>query len=460
MNKPMLLFVAPVQSRSGYGEHSRDIVRSLIKMDKYDIKILPIRWGATPLNCLKKGKDDDIINRILNSPQLPKKPELSIQLTVPNEFQQIAQFNVGITAGIETNLCSHNWIQGLNRMDFNIVPSNFSKTVFENTVYTEQDEATKRHISQLKCEKPIFVLFEGVDTSIFYKTDNIPTKIRKKLNDIPEDFVFLFVGHWLQGELGADRKDVGMLIKTFLSTFKNKKKKPALVIKTGNTFSHIDRTDVLEKVESIKRSISGDLPNIYIIFGELTPEEMNGLYNHSKVKAHISFTKGEGFGRPLLEASLSGKPIIVSGWSGHTDFLPKELAVLLPGEIKEVHPSAVWDGVIERQSKWFNVNYSFASNVMLDVFNRPNVYLPNANLLAEANRQKFTFDKMTEEFDRILTENVPKFVVTNEIKLPKLPKLKKITSDLNNNTELKETTKESVVTVEEKKNDEKIREKE
>lgn len=464
MNKPTLLFIAPIQSRSGYGEHARDIARSLIKIDKYDVKILPIRWGATPLNSLKKGKDDEILNRILNAPQLPNKPELCIQLTVPNEFQQIGQYNIGITAGIETNICSFSWIEGLNRMDLIIVPSNFSKSVFDGTVYTQQDNVTKKVIGQLKCSKPIEVLFEGVDTSTYYKTENISTKIRHEINKIKEDFVFLFVGHWLQGELGADRKDVGMLIKTFLSTFRNRKNQPALLLKTGNTFSHTDRLDLMSKIESIKKSVSGNLPNIYIIFGDLTAEEMNGLYNHSKVKAHISFTKGEGFGRPLLEASLSEKPVIVSGWSGHLDFLPKELAVLLPGEIKDVHPSAVWDGVIERQAKWFNINYSFASNVMLDVFNRYNIYLPNAKMLSDKNKKEFSFDKMTEQLEKILTNNVPKFVVTNEIKLPNLPKLRKINiekeekGDVEVKQNLNEVVKDSDLS-EEKKNEE-IHEKE
>jgi len=432
MIKPNLLFIAPVMSRSGYGEHARDIVRALIKLDKYDVKILPIRWGMTPLNALKEGIDNDLLSRIMNNPQLPKKPELCIQLTVPNEFQPIGEFNIGITAGIETNLCSAQWLEGLNRMNFTIVPSNFSKMVFEGTVFTQQDNNTKQIVSQLKCNKPIHVLFEGANTSIYYKTENIPTKIRKELNNISEDFAFLFVGHWLNGQLGADRKDVGMLVKTFLETFKNRKKKPALLLKTGNTFSYMDRLELTSKITDIKKSMVGDLPNIYIIFGELTPEEMNGLYNHSKVKAHISFTKGEGFGRPLLEASLSEKPVMVSGWSGHVDFLPKELAILLPGEIREVHPSAVWNGVIEAQSKWFNINYSFASNIMLDVFNRYENYLPNAKVLSEKNKKEFNFDKMVEQLDKILTDNVPKFAVKAEIKLPKLPKLKPIGKKIEN----------------------------
>lgn len=424
--KPMMIFIAPVQSRSGYGEHSRDILRALFKIDKYDIRVLPIRWGATPLNALKNGIDDDILSKLLFTPQMPRKPDISVQLTVPNEFQQIAEFNIGITAGIETNMCSAPWIEGLNRMNFNIVPSKFVKDVFSGTAYTKNDQATGQVMGKLQTEKPIFVLFEGANTSIYRKEKSIPTQIRLTLNEIPEDFLFLFVGHWLQGGLGHDRKDVGMLIKTFLETFRNRKNKPGLLLKVGNTFSQMDKAETISKIESIKNSVQGNLPNIYILFGELTAEEMNGLYNHSKVKVHISFTKGEGFGRPLLEASLSEKPVVASGWSGHVDFLSPDLAILLPGEVKQVHPSAVWNGVIEAQSKWFNVNYSFASNAMLDLFNRYDVYLPNAKVLADKNRIDFSFDKMVEEFDKILTENVPKFATPADIKLPPLPKLKKI----------------------------------
>ena len=427
--KPLLVFIAPVQSRSGYGEHARDILRALIQIDKYDLKVVPIRWGSTPLNALKKGIDDDISNLIMPTPQLPRKPEVSIQLTVPNEFNPtVAQYNIGITAGIETTICSHQWTEGLNRMNMNIVPSEFSKQIFMNTVFTQKDPQGNV-ISSLKCEKPVHVVFEGTDTSIFHKTENIPAEIRRKLNEISEDFLFLFVGHWLQGGLGADRKDVGMLIKVFLETFKGKINKPALLLKTGSTFSKMDEADILNKVNTIKNSVGGDIPNIYIIHGELTADEMNSLYNHSKVKTHISFTKGEGFGRPLLEASLSEKPIIVSGWSGHIDFLPKERAILLPGKLEQVHPSAVWAGIIEPSAQWFNVNYSYASNIMLDVWKRYQNYLPNAKALGAENRIKFSFNKMKEILEKLLDENIPQFSVPQPIALPSIPKLKKINKE-------------------------------
>ena len=431
--KPLLIFIAPVQSRSGYGEHSRDIVRALLKIDKYDIKVLPIRWGVTPLNALKDGKDDDILSLILKTPQLPRKPDVSVQLTVPNEFNPgIATFNIGITAGIETTLCPSPWIEGLNRMNFTIVPSRFVKHVFENTVFTQKDPSGNP-VAQLKVIKPIHVLFEGADINIYRKDENVPAGIRRILNNMPEDFVFLFVGHWLQGSLGADRKDVGMLIKVFLETFRNQPNPPALLLKTGNTFSKIDEVDTQAKIEHIKSQVQGKLPNIYLLFGELTAEEMNGLYNHSKVKAHVSFTKGEGFGRPLLEACFSEKPIIASAWSGHMDFLPADKAILLPGKVEQVHPSAVWQGVIEPESSWFNVNYGFASNILKNVWKKYQEHLPQAKVLADENKKKFSFSAMVEELDKILEANVPKISVQKTFNLPTLPKLKPVEQKENTN---------------------------
>jgi len=422
--KPMLLFIGPVASRSGYGSHARDIVRSLIKIDKYEIKIIPIRWGNTPLNALRKGFDDDILSLLLKDVKLEKKPDISIHLTVPNEYvANGANFNIGITAGIETNACSTKWVEGLNKVDLNIVPSTFSKNVLENTSYTN-----KANNTELKCIKPIEVLFEGIDTNIFNKTNKIEKTINNKLKDIPEEFLFLFVGHWLQGSIGHDRKDVGMLIKVFSETFKNKKNMPALLLKTGSVFSKIEELEIRKKIKIIRDNVAGDIPNIYIIFGELTDVEMNSLYNHKKVKAHVSFTKGEGFGRPLLEASLSGKPIIAGSFGGQTDFLNQSESILLPGELKNVDRSAVWEDVIIPESKWFYVNYTVASNEMLNVYTNYDSYLEKSNKLASENLNKFSFDNMTIELEKLLDKYTSHMTVTEEFVLPKLPKLKKIKS--------------------------------
>ena len=60
MSKPVCLVTAPVATRSGYGAHARDIVHSLIDLDRYDIKILPVRWGNTPQNALSEQNPQDL----------------------------------------------------------------------------------------------------------------------------------------------------------------------------------------------------------------------------------------------------------------------------------------------------------------------------------------------------------------------------------------------------------------
>ena len=127
--KPLVLVTAPVGTRSGYGSHSRDIVRSLIAMDKFDIKIWPVRWGATPQNALdeKNPYDKPIIERLLPNPNMDRQPDIHFHIVVPNEFQTMGKYNIGITAGLETTVMPPEWLEGLNRMNLNIVPANFIK---------------------------------------------------------------------------------------------------------------------------------------------------------------------------------------------------------------------------------------------------------------------------------------------------------------------------------------------
>ncbi len=426
MARPLVLVTAPVATRSGYGAHARDIVRSLIKIDKYDVKIMPVRWGSTPQNALTKDDPNDqpIIDRLLQNPNLSKQPEIHIHIVVPNEFQPFAKYNIGITAGIETTACVADWLEGMNRMNMNIVPSKFTKEILEKTSYDKKDDKSGQIVGHLKCDKPIEVLFEGADSSIYKKTEKFSESIVEEFKNIKETFVFLFVGHWLQGELGQDRKDVGMLIKTFLETFKNQKKQPALLLKTsGATPSIMDRDELYKKIDKIKEMTQGKLPPIYLIHGDLTDEQMNELYNHPKVKAHVSFTKGEGFGRPLLESTISEKPVIVSDWSGHKDFLSKDLSVLLPGQLTKVHKSAIPDNMRVEGSQWFTVNYSYASKILKDIYKNYKNYTLKAKKLALVNKSKFSLDAMTKELEKILDKYIPEF--PEEVKL-KLPKLKKV----------------------------------
>ena len=247
------------------------------------------------------------------------------------------------------------------------------------------------------------------------------------MDNVKERFIFLYTGHWLQGNLGEDRKDTGMLLKTFLETFKNKPNPPALVMKTsGATFSIIDRNEIKGKIEEIKATVKGNLPPVYFLHGDLTDEEMNQMYNHPKVKAHVTFTHGEGFGRPLLEASMSEKIVIAPDWSGHKDFLNKNNSVLLPGSMTKVHKSALPKEMLVDGAQWFTVNYQYASQVLMDVFKKNRKYTMMAKRQSMYNKVNFSMDKMTTDFGRILDNYLPKFEEQPQQVDLKLPKLKKV----------------------------------
>jgi hypothetical protein len=421
--KPTLVFQAPVATRSGYGDHARDLLHSLYKLDKFEIKVISTRWGQTPMDALNYDKPFHkwVVDNII--PGIEQKPDIYIQVTVPNEFQPLGHYNIGITAAIETTHSPLDWIHGCNRMDLILVPSEHSKKSLVDSVYNEADNNTKQLIAQHRIQKPIEIIFEGFDEEDF-GTDHVAHIT--ELDSIKEDFAFLFVGHWLRGDLGEDRKNVGMMIKTFAMAFKNEKIKPALVLKTSSAgFSILDRETTIKKIKDVLGNDYGKIP-VYLLHGDLTASEMNGLYEHPKVKAMLNFTKGEGFGRPLLEFSLTGKPILVSGWSGHLDFL-KQGAVLLEGELKPVHESAA-DQFLLRESQWFNVNISKALVAIKDVYKNYDKYKTASFQLGKQNKQNFSLSKMTKLFDTILnqygiyTKAQPKF---QQLQLPKLKMLNK-----------------------------------
>lgn len=425
--KNTILISCPIDSKSGYGYHSRDIVKSLFNLyrDQYDIKIFSVSWGGTPNGALNKNipEDVEILNNIIIG-QLPKRPEIYINISVPNEFQPVGQYlNIGITAGIETTIASQEWIEGCNRMDLILVPSEHSKAVFMATQWEQRETSTNNVIKIIKIEKPIEVLFEGINTAIFNSMVS-NTKIINDINEIEEQFLFLSVGHWLPGEFGEDRKNVSGLIHTFLDTFKNKEQMPGLVLKiSGGTYSTIDYFNIHKKIAKIKNLFNGAvLPNIYILHGDLNDVELNDLYNHPKIAALVSFTKGEGYGRPFAEFSVTGKPIIASKWSGHLDFLSPKHCILLNGTLTKVHNSVVWDKVIIQDSSWFTVNYQEASEKLLDVYNSYNIYLRNSQKQKDIIKN-FTLQKMEIKMDELLNNKLSSVPKLLDLKLPTLKRL-------------------------------------
>ena len=418
--KPLCVVSCPIDTFSGYGARSRDFIKALIqsKDKEWDIKIMPQRWGDCPWNFLPQ--DDPLKQRYIPGINENRKPDVWIQITVPNEFQRVGKYNIGVSAGIETTVYPPAFIEGSNRMDLNLVSSNHSKQVALQTTFEKKDKNTDQQVGVLKLEKPIEVLFEGLDLEKYYKKPS-----SSKLNilkDIPEEFCFLYTGHWLPGHFGEDRKNVALLIKTFLETFKGSgRKKPALVLKTNMVnYSLLDRETVIRQINRIRDMVSGNLPNIYLLHGEVTDEEMNKLNNDPKIKSFVSFTKGEGYGRPLAEAAITGKPVIVSNWSGQTDFINPEYNILIGGELKQVHESSANDFLL-KESHWFNINTDIASRAMKDVFKHYKKYWEKSRKQTQYLKDNFSFDKMTEKLNLLL----PKIEAAPQTQQLKLPKLKK-----------------------------------
>ena len=421
--KPTFVISCPIDTYSGYGARSRDVVKAIIEMDKYDVKIIAQRWGATPWGFIEDHQEWEFLNNHLWQPEPNKqypKPDVWMQITIPNEFMPQGHYNIGMTAGIETTLCKPEWVDGCNRMNIVVGSSEHTVQVLKDSKFQQKNEQ-QQVVRNIELTSKTEVLFEGFDENIYKKTSEI-----LDLPEIKESFCFLFVGHWMQGAFGHDRKNVGLLVKSFLETFKNKQKQPALILKTSQgSVSYMDRDSILTKINDIKKTVKGKLPKIYLLHGDFLNEEMNQIYNHPKVKCMVSLTKGEGFGRPLLEFTQTKKPIITTGWSGHVDFLKPDMSILLPGTLGDIHPSVKNDWFVDG-AKWFDVDKMALGQALKDMHKNYKNYIHKAKQQGNFAKENFTFEKMKEKFSKMLEENV--VAAPKQVPL-QLPKLKKIGGD-------------------------------
>tara|TARA_B110000977_G_scaffold195835_1_gene275042 strand:- start:1873 stop:3150 length:1278 start_codon:yes stop_codon:yes gene_type:complete len=425
MSKPVFVISSAFDTYSGYGARARDIIKVLIELDRYDIQLLPQRWGDTPLDfCKNHSEWNYLLKHVIPMP-LRSKPDIWMQMTIPPEYQAVGKYNIGCTAGIESTGCDASWIEGMNRMDMNLVSSEHSKEIFSKIKFEKKDKNTHQNLGTIGLEKPIEVVFEGVDINVYKHIES--KEITLDLKQIKESFCFLFVGHWMQGDIGHDRKNVGLVVKYFFDAFKGKKNTPALILKVSNgRNSYMSREVILDKILAIKKLYKNTtLPNVYILNGGLSDENMNQLYNHPKIKAMVSFTKGEGYGRPLAEFGTSKKPIISSGWSGQLDFLNPENTTLLPGALENVHPSAANQWLL-KETQWFQVSSKHAVSAYTDVYKNYKTFIEGSRKQGHYIKTNFSRENMKGVVTEILDKNIPDFPKQVQLKLPKLtlPKLK------------------------------------
>ena len=350
-----ILVRGPVFSVSGYGEQARLALRALRDNKDLDLYVMPINWGKTGwMSSINEEREwiDSLVIKTVNYMNQGGTFDISLQVTIPNEWEKIAPINIGYTAGIETTMIAPQWIEKSRIMDKIIVVSEHSKNVFENTVYTMTNKQTGES-KQIRCETPIDV--------IGFATREVTPDADFSL-DLDYNFNFLAVSQW------GPRKNMKNTVRWFLEECYDQK--VGLVLKVQRMNNSIpDRHRMIDKVSSVVRAFDSSNPDldrkckVYVLHGDLSESQMHSLYNNPKIKALVSLTHGEGFGLPIFEAAYNGLPVIAPAWSGHLDYLYapvksnkktriKKLFESLDYNLNPIQKEAVWDGVLQKDSMW------------------------------------------------------------------------------------------------------------
>jgi glycosyltransferase involved in cell wall biosynthesis len=282
---------------------------------------------------------DQTIEKTIGYIQQGGQFDLSVQVTIPNEFQRLAPINIGYTAGIETTKVAHQWIEKANEMDKVIVVSSHSKQVFENTEYQAQNTQTGEQIT-LRTQTPVEFVNYPVKTF-----ENLP-ELDLRLST---SFNFLTVAQF------GPRKNLLNTIRWFIEEFRNED--VGLVIKSNIAKNCLmDRNRLQADLTNFLRQQGERQCKVFLLHGDMTDAEMHSLYQHPQINAFVSLPHGEGFGLPLFEAAYSGLPVVATGWSGQLDFLVdaegKEQFYNVAFDLQPVQKEVVWDGVIVPDSMW------------------------------------------------------------------------------------------------------------
>ena len=373
-----VLLIAPVMSRSGYGEMGRFAMRAMMSDPNIDLYLHNINWGKTGW-IWKDNEERRLIDSLLQKTVIYRQGgghfDASVQCTIPNEWKKITPHDVGYTAGIETNQVAPVWLQKSNEMDRIVTISKHSADTLLNTTYQAQNQETGELIPEYRCTTPV----EHVGFPVKDLTD---CEISL---DLRHDFNFLCVA-----QIGP-RKNVEAVLNSFLDEFKDEEVGLLFKLNSQND-SVMDYYNVSSMFNNVTRTAKKDgwKCSVNLLHGNLTDEQMHGLYKHPKVKAFVSLTHGEGFGLPMYEAAYCKLPVIATGWSGHLDFLTtgkgkktKKQFAAVKYELQEIPEHAVWNGVLHKGSKWAHPDTNDARKKMRDVFKNYSKWQKKANTLAK-----------------------------------------------------------------------------
>ena len=382
-----VLLRAPLLSQSGYGVHSRQVLRYLLQNNlEVDTQIVP--WGITPW-CVDAKADNGIVGEALkrSAPGSKKDYDVSLQVQLPNEWDaSLAKKNVGITAGVETSFCNPTWTSvHCSKMDLVIVPSLHTKQSMLSQSYTQTD-------------------IKVVPETFFDEVLRSPEGLTE-IDNLDTDFNFLAVGVLTGLSPENDRKNTMYLIKWFLEEFKDDKE-VGLIIKTNQgRETSIDRKLTYDLLRQITKEIRvGDFPRVYLLHGNMDRTDMNSLYKHEKVKAFISATRGEGFGLPFIEAAACDLPVLATGWSAHTEFLNLGKWISFDYKLKEIPKSRIDNQIFAPGMQWAEVDEIDLKKKMRKFRNSSRIPKEWAVETGKAVREEYSWKKVCEKYDAALGE--------------------------------------------------------
>jgi len=331
-----VLLRGPVLTQSGYGVHCRQICRWLLNLEKagkikLTCQVLP--WGDTPW-IIDSQRHDGLIGEVMkHSTPLTPKYDATFQLQLPSEWDSsLGNYNVGISAVVETDKCNPKWVEDCNKMNKVVVPSEFTKKVLTNSgvLLTEVKVIPESYPDCYRDSKT-------VDLNL-----NLQTK-----------FNFLIVGQLTGNNPENDRKNIFYTIKWLCEAFKDDKDVGIIIKTNGGRNTRIDRRSITGVFTQLLAEVrpSGN-PKVTLVHGELSEIEVYSLMKEPSVKALVSLTRGEGFGLPLLEAAAAGLPVIATNWSAHTEFLKLGRYIEIEHKLVDVHKSRIDNNIFVQGCKW------------------------------------------------------------------------------------------------------------